>query len=81
MAANVNGRITSEFPAFRAARYMDDILMVYACNGVWDHNGFLDAFTASECYLKPLTLVDAKDDTFLETTFKTDGTRFQTSLA
>ena len=56
--------------SFRAARYMDDILMVVAKHGQFDHNRFLLDFQKSDCYWPPLTLEDAKEDTFLETTFR-----------
>ena len=48
---------------------MDDILMVYRKAVWWDHERFLYDFERSECYHPPLALEDAKDDTFLETTF------------
>ena len=54
---------------FLAARFMDDILMVYRKTRLWDHDQFLAAFARSDCYHPPLALEDAKDDTFLETTF------------
>ena len=53
---------------FCAARFMDDILMFVRKAPQWDHERFLADFARSECYHPPLTLVDAKDDTFLETT-------------
>ena len=56
--------------SFCAARFMDDILMIYAAHAGWDHDGVMQQFTASECYSAPLTLTDAKDDTFLESTFE-----------
>ena len=62
---------------FVAARYMDDIIMVYAQNGGWDHTQLLEQFIRSDCYVDPLTLVDAKEDTFLETTFKLEDNRFR----
>ena len=58
---------------FCAARFMDDILMFVRKAAPWDHERFLADFTRSECYHPPLTLVDAKDDTFLETTFSIRG--------
>ena len=48
---------------------MDDILMIYAKPDWWDHERFLADFVRSECYWPPLKLEDAKDATFLETTF------------
>ena len=62
---------------FMAARFMDDILLVYAASATWDHVGFVRDFTKSDCYTAPLTLVDAKDNTFLETTFAVEGNRFR----
>jgi hypothetical protein len=58
---------------FRARRFMDDILMLYARPLWWDHSRFLSDFTRSECYWPPLTLEDAREATFLETTFKLDS--------
>lgn len=55
---------------FCAVRFMDDILMFIRQSAQWDHERFLADFTRSECYHPPLTLEDAKEDTFLETTFK-----------
>ena len=55
---------------FRAKRYMDDILLVYAENRSWDHARFLTDWVRSECYMPPLSLEDAKEGTFLETTFE-----------
>ena len=48
---------------------MDDVLLVYAKPVWWDHTQFLEDFTASECYWPPLKLEDARESTFLETTF------------
>ena len=58
---------------FRARRFMDDILMLYARPPWWDHERFLEDFTRSECYFPPLELEDAREATFLETTFKLDN--------
>ena len=55
--------------SFRAARYMDDILMLVAKHDQFDHDAFFDDFKRSECYWPPLKLEPAKADTFLETTF------------
>ena len=44
--------------------------MVVAKHGQFDHNRFLLDFQKSDCYWPPLTLEDAKEDTFLETTFR-----------
>ena len=62
---------------FMAGRYMDDILLVYAASPDWDHKGFVRDFARSDCYKAPLKLVDAKDDTFLETTFALQSGRFR----
>ena len=58
--------------SFKAARYMDDILLAFNKNDQFDSQRFIDDFTRSECYWKPLTLEDAKDATFLETSFHID---------
>ena len=62
---------------YTAARYMDDILMIYAKAPRWDHERFLQDFDKSECYHPPLKLEDAKDDTFLETTFELKNNQFR----
>ena len=51
---------------FCAARFMDDILMFVRKAPRWDHERFLADFARSECYHPPLSLVDAKDNTFLD---------------
>jgi len=63
---------------FRAKRYMDDIIMVYAKAQWWDHQRFVDDFTRSEVYCKPLKLTDGDQNTFLETTLQltSDGFRY-----
>ena len=53
-----------------ARRFMDDILMIYAKIPNWDHEAFISDFVRSECYWPPLKLEDAKEATFLETTFE-----------
>ena len=55
---------------FCAARFMDDILMFFKRSEAWDHERFTKDFARSECYHPPLKLVDAKENTFLETTFE-----------
>ena len=55
--------------AFRAKRYMDDILMFYTKHPSWDHERFLRDFSDSQCYWQPLKLETANPDTFLETKF------------
>ena len=62
---------------FVAARFMDDILMFVRKSQQWDHSAFLRDFSKSECYHPPLKLEDAKDDTFLETTFRIEGTKIR----
>ena len=69
--------LTAEKTLFRAARFMDDILMVYAAHAGWDHSGLVRRLTASECYSAPLTLVHAKEDIFFETTFEVKENRFR----
>ena len=61
---------------FKAKRYMDDILMVYATPDWWDHERFLNDFTKSEIYCKPLKLTEGDDDTFLETSLKLEEGAF-----
>lgn len=55
---------------FAGRRFMDDILLVYSQANGWDHERFARDFIRSECYWPPLTLEDAKEATFLETTFE-----------
>ena len=55
---------------FKAKRYMDDILMIYAENDRWEHQAFMAKFEESECYQKPLKLEEGGDGTFLETSFE-----------
>ena len=63
---------------FRAKRYMDDILMVYAkSESKWNCTNFIEDFEKSECYHAPLKLEDGKPGTFLETTFRWTGDQFQ----
>ena len=62
---------------FCAARFMDDILLFYRKSTRWGHRAFLTDFARSECYHPPLKLEDAKDDTFLETTFEIEGQRIR----
>ena len=57
---------TKEF--FRAKRYMDDILLLYAQNPVFNHTDLLHKLDT--CYHPPLKLEEATPDTFLETTFE-----------
>ena len=69
----------SDKQRFCAVRFMDDILMFVRQSHQWDHVRFLTDFANSDnespnpCYHPPLKLEDAKDDTFLETTFAVRG--------
>jgi hypothetical protein len=65
---------------FRAKRFMDDILLIYAENPRWDAAAFIKDFQESECYQKPLKLEAGKDGTFLETRFKIRGNNFDLKL-
>ena len=65
---------------FRAKRFMDDILMVYAETEEWDSARFIEDFTRSECYFEPLKLEDGKEGTFLETRFWVDGNEIKHKL-
>ena len=68
---------SSDKQHFCAGRFMDDILMLYRKSPNWDYERFLADFARSECYHPPLELEDAKDDTFLETTFRVEGGRIR----
>ena len=65
---------------FTARRYMDDILMCYAESEKWDHEKFVEDFISSTCYHPPLELEDGAEGTYLETTFRWEGTRFAYKL-
>ena len=52
---------------FAAARYMDDILLIYDDRMTWQKTRFLTDFGASECYQPPLKLEKGTDGVFLET--------------
>ena len=59
----------------RVRRYMDDVLVLYAKDGVWDHQGALCSLKR-DCYLSPLRLEPGAEDVFLETQFRiVDGRR------
>ena len=58
---------------FRGARYMDDVLLIYADSPNWDARKFCDDFAQSTCYHPPLNLVDGQENTFLETRFHIEG--------
>ena len=51
---------------FAAARYMDDILLIYDKRAIWNSVRFLTDFGASECYQPPLKLEPGNDGIFLE---------------
>ena len=58
----------------RVRRYMDDVLVLYAKNGVWDHTHALRSLE-HDCYFPPLRLEPGADDIFLETQFRIVGGR------
>ena len=60
---------------FVAKRYMDDILVFYANCPEFDATKFKNDLAASECYAKPLKLEEAKEGTFLESSFQIKGNR------
>ena len=49
---------------------------MYAKSPHWDSDVTLASFQ-TQCYREPLKLEDAKDDTFLETTFKVEDNKFR----
>ena len=55
-----------------AKRFMDDILLVYADGSDWDSDAMIMDFETN-CYHSPLTLENAKENTFLESTFKIEN--------
>ena len=58
-----------------ARRYMDDILLIYARDGAWDHERLRADLERSECYMKPLKLEPAAEGVFLESEFEIKGGR------
>jgi len=56
---------------FMAKRFMDDIIMVYVRNKIWNSEMFLQDFMRSEVYPKPLELEAGKEGIFLETQYHT----------
>ena len=52
---------------FKAKRFMDDILLFYRQDDKWDSEKFLNDFTESHCYQKPLKLEPGRGGVFLET--------------
>ena len=70
---NAIDQISKRF--FRAKRFMDDILIIYAKNNTWEYEKFMRDFKSSECYWAPLSLEEGKVGTFLETRFKLTSDR------
>ena len=62
---------------FKGARYMDDVLVVYAEHSRWDSQRFCNDFAESTCYHPPLKLVEGTDNTFLEARFKIENNKFK----
>ena len=58
---------------FRAKRYMDDIIFLYATNPRFDVERLMEDFQRSDCYWAPLKLEDGKEDVFLETQIQIQG--------
>jgi hypothetical protein len=65
---------------FKAKRFMDDILMVYAKTSSWDAEKFMADFTESQCYQKPLKLEAGKEGIFLETNYWAEGRNIKYKL-
>ena len=65
---------------FRAKRYMDDILMIYATNNTFDDTRFLKDFQESMCYWPPLKLEDGNSGIFLETQIEIQDNQFRYRL-
>ena len=59
-----------------AKRFMDDILLVYADGSDWNSDAMILDFEKN-CYHSPLTLENAKENTFLESTFKIQNNKFR----
>ena len=76
----LNGMNEQDKQQFEAARFMDDILLVYAENEKWDAKEFLQDFGKSECYWPPLSLEPAHDNVFLETRFELQEHGFEYRL-
>ena len=64
---------------FAAARYMDDILLIYDKRAIWNSARFLADFGASECYHPPLKLEPGNDGIFWKTSFMWVLVEFATS--
>ena len=65
---------------FRAKRYMDDIILLYADSDRFDTDRFTADFCKSECYLPPLKLEDGGEDVFLETKFRIEDNQIRHCL-
>ena len=65
---------------FKAKRYMDDILVVYAKSEAWDHGRFMSDLKKSVCYQAPLKLEPGAAGTFLETRYEIVGNQFRYKL-
>ena len=65
----LNSISTVDKQYFKAARYMDDVLCVYAKTDKWDSARFLE-YQGTECYMPPLILQEAGENCFLETEFE-----------
>ena len=59
---------------------MDDILLVTDRSAGWDSSAFIGDFQASTCYLPPLKLEEATQDTYLETFIELENNRFNHRL-
>ena len=69
----MNGLAQADKANFRARRFMDDILILYAKSPRWDHEAFMADFKKSECYQAPLRLEPGTTGTFLETRYEVEG--------
>ena len=55
---------------FAGMRYMDDILLITTKDARFDESKFLKDFQSSSCYWNPMSLEDASNGTYLETTYE-----------
>ena len=60
-----------------AKRFMDDILLVYADGSDWNSDAMIMDFEKNCYHSTPLTLENAKENTFLESTFKIENNKFR----
>ena len=65
---------------FKAARYMDAIMLFYSKNPIWASERFLQDFSKSECYWAPLKLEEAEPGKFLETSYVKEGSHISYRL-